>query len=476
MKRVVAIDQGTTSTRGYVLDETGAGKIVCVRVHRQFYPQAGWVEHDPEELLQHVTECIEAAGAVDAVGIDNQGESCLAWNAATGEAISPVLVWQDRRSESITARLKNEGAEELTFARAGLPLDPYFSASKFAWILANIPAANALLAQGNLRLGTTDAFFIERLTGNFLTDITTASRTSLLNLETGQWDHDLCKLFGIPIDALPEIKPTMGNFGTVAIGKRCMELTANVVDQQAALYGHGCRRPGEAKVTFGTGAFALSLTGNSIANNTEKGLLSTVAWQAVNKAPTYALDGGVYCAASALNWAQSLGLFANFSEINSFEAAPAITRQLAFVPALTGLGCPYWDGSAAGLWIGLSLDTSPKDMVQAILEGIAFRASQVIDAMEEVTPVGHNISIDGGMTVNPWFCQFLANVFEKTVTVPSSGELTALGTAMMAFGATEIDDNGAAKYARYEPRALPKENQLLFAEAVSRCRSWRSDR
>ncbi|WP_428541683.1 FGGY family carbohydrate kinase [Profundibacter sp.] len=472
MKRFAAIDQGTTSTRGYVLDESGTGGIVCSRKHRQIYPQTGWVEHDPEELLGNVLKCIEAAGVVDAIGIANQGESCLAWHAETGEAISPVLVWQDRRTESTIARLKSDGAEELTLAKAGLPLDPYFSASKLAWILQNIPEARILLAQGKLRLGTTDAFFIDRLTGNYTTDITTASRTSLVNLETGQWDSELCDLFGIPLEILPEIKPTMSDFGTVHVRERHIRLTACVVDQQASLFGHGCRNTGDEKITFGTGAFALATTGSAIVRAPEKGLLPTVAWQQSGKPAVFALDGGVYSAASALNWARSLGLFNNFAEINAFDAPPAISRNLAFVPALTGLGCPHWDGSAAGMWIGLSLDTTAINMVQSILEGVAFRAAEVIDAMQQLTPVGQTISIDGGLSNNPWFCQFLADVLQKTITVQSGGELTAFGTAMMAAGHFNFNQMQNTQRISYDPQAIHIDGKALFSKAVSRCRNW----
>ncbi|MFV2093305.1 MAG: FGGY family carbohydrate kinase, partial [Hyphomicrobiales bacterium] len=369
--RVVAIDQGTTSTRALVLDRAGAANITCTRQHRQIYPSPGWVEHDAGELLGHVRQCLEAAGPVDAIGIDNQGESCLAWDGDTGEPISPVIVWQDRRTEPAIARLRASGAQELTLARAGVPLDAYFSASKLAWILDNITAAGDLLARGRLRLGTTDAYFLDQLTGHFATDITTASRTSLLNLATGAWDPQLCELFGIPIEALPEIRPTFSDFGSVKIAGRFIRVTASVVDQQAALYGHLCRKPGDAKITFGTGAFALAITGDAIVRAPDQGLLPTIAWQRTGESPTYALDGGVYCASSAVNWARSLGLFSAFSDINEFAEPPAIDGNLVFVPALTGLGCPYWDGSAAGLWIGMSLDTTPGDMVQAILEGIA---------------------------------------------------------------------------------------------------------
>jgi len=472
--RILAIDQGTTSTRGYVLDETGVGEIICTREQRQIYPQAGWVEHDPEELLQHIIECMEAAGPVEALGIDNQGESCLAWNADTGEAISPVLVWQDRRTESMITHLKSEGAEDLTLSLAGLPLDPYFSASKMAWILENIPAANVLKRKGKLRLGTTDAFFLDRLTGTFATDITTASRTSLLNLETGQWDKELCDLFGVPLEALPEIRPSMGRFGTTKLGGQDIPVMANVVDQQASLYGHGCRRAGDAKITFGTGAFALVVTGRSIVRAPDEGLLPTIAWQSLGETPIYALDGGVYCAGSALNWAKSLGLFTDFAEINIFDTPPAFTRNLMFVPALTGLGCPFWDGSASGLWIGMSLDTSAKDMVQAILEGIAFRTGQVIDAMSKRVPIADAISVDGGMSANPYFCQFLADILQKHIVVQSSGEQTAYGTAMMAIGGSSIDAPLSGQGVTYDPGTSYDEAKARFAEAVTRSRNWQN--
>lgn len=468
--RVVAIDQGTTSTRAFVLDQTGVGNIVCTREHRQIHPKPGWVEHDPEELLRHISECLEAAGPVDAIGIDNQGESCLAWDGKTGEAISPVIVWQDRRTERTIGKLKTDGAEELTMVKAGLPLDSYFSASKLAWILDNIPAARDLLAKGRLRLGTTDAFFLDRLTGTYTTDVTTASRTSLFNLETLQWDPDLCDIFGIPIDALPEIRPTMGDFG--AVGN--IPVTVSIVDQQASLYGHRCRQPGDIKITFGTGAFALAITGDSLLRTPGNGLLPTLAWQSMAEKPTYALDGGVYCAGSAINWAKALGLFTTFDEINAFAAPPAIGRNLAFVPALTGLGCPYWDGSAAGLWIGMSLDTSAKDMVQAILEGIAFRTAQVVDAMSEHVSIGKDISIDGGMSSNPYFCQFLSDVLQKQIVVQTMGELTALGTAVMAMGSNRVGDNETAQYRSYLPAASHEKGKARFAEAVSRSRNWQN--
>ena len=244
---------------------------------------------------------------------------------------------------------------------SGLPLDAYFSATKLAWIIENIPEAKTLLQQGKLRLGTTDAFFLDNLSGQFVTDITTASRTSLMNLQSGDWSTELCELFNVPIECLPKIAPTTGDFGTIDVQGKQITITASVCDQQASLYGHGCREPGDAKITFGTGAFALAITGDRPVHSPEQGLLPTVAWQLQNQPTSYALDGGVYSAGAAINWAKSLGLFESFAQINQFSKSSAIERGLVFVPALSGLACPHWDRKAAGLWIGLSLDTGPME-------------------------------------------------------------------------------------------------------------------
>lgn len=469
---VLAIDQGTTSTGAMMVDATGNAKIVEVLKHSQHYPQPGWVEHDPEELISNIRVCIDRNPNVSAIGIDNQGESCVAWNADTGEAISPVIVWQDNRTQSIVENLKADGLESRVLDKTGLPLDSYFSASKLAWMVREIPEAKPLLTKGKLRLGTTDAFFLDRLTGHFVTDITTASRTSLMNLETGQWDDELCTIFDVPIEALPTIVPTTGDFGSVQTANNRIPITASVVDQQASLYGHGCRAKGDAKITFGTGAFALTVTGHSLCRAPEKGLLPTVAWQKKGDRPVYALDGGVYCASSAINWARSLRLFDQFNEINAFEQPPAIERRLAFVPALTGLACPHWDRSAAGLWIGLSLDTTPQDMMQAVVEGIAFRAVEVLNAMSAFVPLGDAVSIDGGMSVNPYFCQFLSDILERPVIVPHMGELTALGTALLAGGNSMHLAGNRQDSTTYTPTRNTDGFHDRFAEAIRRSKDW----
>jgi glycerol kinase len=469
--RIAAIDQGTTSTRLLLADSAGDIRIAHSVRHGQHYPNPGWVEHDPLELLRNVAACVTEAGQVDAIGLDNQGESCLAWDAASGEPLSPVIVWQDSRTRETLERLRADGAEELTLARAGLPLDPYFSASKLGWIMANVPAARAALAAGRLRLGTTDSFFLDRLGGRFVTDATTASRTSLMNLATCTWDEELCRLFGVPIEALPPIGPTAGTV-IATIGK--VPLTASVVDQQAALYGHGCRKPGDAKITFGTGAFALALTGSRIVRNPETGLLPTVAWK-IGDETTYAVDGGVYDAGAAVEWLGRIGLMKGVEELQSFAEPAAIDRDLVFVPALSGLACPHWDRSAAGLWLGLSADTTRELMLQSALEGIALATVDVIGAMDGEVVLGSTLSIDGGLSRSPYFTQFLADALQRRVVTQSFDELTGLGCAALAAlalngelpplqGESSVLDGRPGKGSNWRSK---------FADAVSRCRGWR---
>ncbi len=371
-RSVIAIDQGTTGTKAHRLHGDGRFETIAGFEHRQIYPQQGWVEHDPEELARHVEAALERAGDASAIGIANQGETVIAWDGDTKRPIHNAIVWQDARTSGVTERMKADGAEELTLKLAGLPLDPYFSAAKLRWLLDNVPEAKSLRSAGRLRLGTSDAFFLDRLTGRFATDVTTASRTSLMNLETLQWDARLAELFGVPIECLPEIRPTAGPFAEA----RGIPVTASLVDQQAALFGHGCRRKGDAKITFGTGAFALAVAGATVPRDSESGLEATIAWKLGDAPCAYALQGGIYNAASAVNWARSLGLFADYKEIDEFAAEPAIARGLVFVPALSGLSCPYWDRRAAGLWLGMGLETTRSDMMQALLEGVALLARQ----------------------------------------------------------------------------------------------------
>ncbi|WP_447588900.1 FGGY-family carbohydrate kinase [Aquipseudomonas campi] len=470
--RIAALDQGTTSTRVLVVTSNGSADIQLALRHQQHHPQPGWVEHDPLELLNNLQRCLEATGKVDAIGLANQGESCLAWDARSGEPLSPVIVWQDNRTAARIETLREQGGESLTLERAGLPLDPYFSAAKLAWILENLPAAQQAHQAGRLRMGTTDAYFLDRLTGVFATDVTTASRTSLMNLATGQWDPELCALFGVPLETLPEIRDTVGFFGEVG----ATPVTAAIVDQQAALYGHGCRNPGEAKITFGTGAFALTLSGEQIIRAPDKGLLATIAWQIDGK-PQYAMDGGVYDASSAVEWAGRLGLFSDFSELAAFDEPPAISRKLAFVPALSGLACPHWDRSAAGMWLGMNSSTRKEDLCQALLEGVALRSAEVIAAMDGFLNVTDRLSIDGGLARSPYFAQFLADALQRCIVTQRFDELTAFGCASLAARGLGLElkppRNTSTEFRPKVSADVALQWRETFADAVKRCRSWR---
>lgn len=432
--KIAAIDQGTTSTRVLTMDAQGHLHPILSLGHAQHYLAPGHVEQDADELLSNIQRCLAAAGP-DIVGLANQGESCLAWDARDGRPICPVISWQDDRTAADIRTLEQNGAAGLVMARAGLPLDPYFSASKLGWIMRHVPQAAALAANGHLRLGTTDAFFRDRLTGRFETDIATASRTSLMQLATGAWDSDLCQLFGVPLDALPLIGPTSGNLGTLPNGAI---LRASIVDQQAALYGHGCRKAGDAKVTLGTGAFVQCVTGDLVRME-QPGPLPTVAWQGEGEAVTYALDGGVYAAAAAVNWAQGLGLFQRLEDISSFASPRAIDRGLTFVPALAGLGCPHWNRAARGAWLGLSFADGKSDMMQALLEGVALRTAEVLQVMHDVQPFAGAISVDGGLSRNRYFIDFLADVAGHDLYLPAESEQTAVGLAHLASKAAGMD-------------------------------------
>ena len=471
--KVLAIDQGTTGTKAFTLDDGGAFTKVASYEHKQIYPQAGWVEHNPEELLKHISGCIKKAGKVDAIGIANQGETLVAWDSETGKPIYNAIVWQDDRTKDVTEKLKADDAEALTQTRAGLPLDPYFSASKMRWIIDHVEGAQDLLQLGRLRLGTSDAFFLDRLTGEFATDVTTASRTSLMSLDTLQWDDELCELFGVPRECLPEIRDTTGPFGF--IGKT--SVTASMVDQQAALFGHGCAKQGDAKITFGTGAFALAISGEKRPEKNASGLLPTVAWKTAEQPALFAVDGGIYNAASAVNWAKGLGLFSDYSEINIFTAETAISRGLVFVPALSGLAAPHWDRNASGLWLGLGLDTTKQDMMQAVLEGVVMRAAEVVQAMSRLGARGDFISIDGGLAANPYFGQFLANALNRNVTVAGSTDLTGLGAARMAMvgaGLTHLPPLPPPVRNFLPAEPLSAALHARFSIAVLRSKGWKS--
>lgn len=466
MPAILAIDQGTTSTKAFVARDGDSFRAIGTRTHRQILPHPGWVEHDLAELLAGVTGLIAAAGPCDALGLANQGETVVAWDARTKRPLHNAIVWQDERTRAEVERLRAAGVEALTLERAGLPLDPYFSASKLRWLFVHVAEARTLHRERRLRLGTSDAFFLDRLTGQAATDVSTASRTSLMNLRTLAWDEELCAAFGVPIECLPPIRPTTGDFGS--IGK--IPVLASITDQQASLYGHGCRAGGEVKVTFGTGAFALGLTGGVPAHG--GGLVATCAWQIGGEPAQYALDGGIFTAGAALDWARGIGLYRDFGEVAAFAGPSAAERGLMFVPAQAGLGCPYWDRSARGAWIGLELATTRPDLVRAILEGIALRAVQVLRAYAAAGGLTR-VSIDGGLSRNDYFAQFLAAAIGRPVFVAPTPDLTAYGVALLCQAAIGAYALALPECRRIEPHdGIADAIHTKFAGAVERTRGW----
>lgn len=463
--RIASIDQGTTSTRCLVVDDGGDWHVAGGIRHKQYLPQPGFVEHDAEELLANICSVLEKAGKVDAIALANQGESCLAWDSQTKEPLSPVIVWQDSRTSSSLSR-HGPDENELSLRICGLPLDPYFSASKLAWLMQNNDRVAAAYKAGRLRLGTTDAFFLDRLCNNFATDCATASRTGLLNLKTLTWSDELCRLHGVPMECLPTICSVNEGFGTI----KCIPLAVSIVDQQAALYGHNCRKPGDCKITFGTGAFLLALTGH---NRPQTGkLLPTVAWRKRGEKALFAVEGGVYDAGAAIEWAQKLGLFSDKSELDGFTGRSAISRGLGFVPALSGLAAPFWDRQAGALFIGMDHASGKRDMVRAILEGIALLTTKLLEDTSRVVPLSDTISIDGGLSQNVYFAQFLASASNRTIVVPPMHELTAFGLADLC-GVT-ISDIREEPAVYLPDGSVNTADHALFNSAVERAVHWQS--
>ncbi len=473
---IAAIDQGTTGTKAYLFEEDGRVRVLARFEHAQHHPGPGRAEHDPEELLRHVRAAGEVAAKAGArvVGLANQGETVIAFDRRTGRPIAPAIVWQDDRTRPFVEALRAQGAEDLTYRRAGLPLDPYFSASKIRWVLDHVEEARTLLHQDRLAVGTSDAFFLWHLVGAYVTDSSTASRTSLLDLDTGDWDEELLRLFGIPREILPEIRPTAAAYGPLRDQPDTL-LAANVVDQQAALFGHDCRKPGRMKITFGTGAFVLAHTGVTPKPVRELGILATVAWRLGDGPLEYAIDGGVYNATSAVDWVKGLGLFDAYEELVVTEP-PALERGVAFVPALSGLACPYWDRTAAGLWIGLGLDTDRRTMLSAVLEGIALRTAEVVARFRNIAGEPEILDVDGGLAKNASFCRFFAEVTGARVRVPEFAEMTAYGAACLAArggGLPEPPRSWRDKV--YRPQRDRRGLLARFARAIARARGWRED-
>ena len=445
---ILAIDQGTTSTRAILFDSGAQPVAIAQRELQQHYPQLGWVEHDPADIWRDALAVArDALSGVDVqrvagIGITNQRETAVVWDRATGEPIHRAIVWQDRRTADRCGELKAEGAEALVSERTGLLLDPYFSATKIAWILDHVHGARDRAERGELAFGTIDSFLLYRLTGGAVhaTDVTNASRTSLYDIRANRWDPELCRLFRVPEAILPAVHENSRIFGTTAPGLFGAEIpiAGMAGDQQAALFGQACFDPGMAKSTYGTGCFMLLNTGDEAVRSKHR-LLTTPAWR-IGGRTTYALEGSIFIAGAAIKWLRDgLGVIAHASETDSLAMQVPDSHGIYMVPAFVGLGAPHWDPEARGAIYGLTLSASGAHLARAALEAVAYQTLDLIEAMKaDGASSPAEIRLDGGMAANAWLCQFLADILQVPVERPRNLETTALGAAFHAGLATGV--------------------------------------
>lgn len=443
MSYILAIDQGTTSSRAIAFDFEGKIIATAQQAFQQYYPQPGWVEHDPLEILETVESCIkETLGKIDiasvaAVGITNQRETTVIWNRQTGKPIYPAIVWQSRQTAEICAQLRQQGLEPEIRYKTGLVLDPYFSGTKIKWILDHVDGARAAAQRGELCFGTIDSWLLWNLTEEktHATDPTNASRTLLYNLHSGQWDDALCSALDVPKAILPEIYENTAAFGNLRkdlTGGRRIPITGIAGDQQAALFGQACFQPGDAKNTYGTGCFLLMNTDDKIVTSSQ-GLLTTVAWRLHGKT-FFALEGSVFVAGSAIQWLRDeLGIIAESAETLNLAGSLDSNEGVFLVPAFVGLGAPYWNSAIRGAIFGLTRGSGRAHLVRAALESVAYQTKDVLDVMvgEAGFPL-KTLRVDGGMVQNDLLMQFQADLLEVQVERPAVAETTALGAAYLA--------------------------------------------
>ncbi len=493
--RVLAIDQGTTSSRAMVFDAAGRSMAVAQREFAQHFPADGWVEHDPEDIWRDslaVAQGVLAKGAngptaVAAIGIANQRETTVVWDRASGEAVHPAIVWQDRRTADHCARLRREGQEAAVSAKTGLLLDPYFSATKIAWILDQVPDARARAERGDLAFGTIDSFLLWRLTGGAVhaTDATNASRTLLFNIHDQDWDDELLELFRVPRQLLPRVMDCSAEFGSTpsALFGRPLPILGMAGDQQAAAFGQCCFVPGMMKSTYGTGCFALFNTGTeAVASNNR--LLTTVAYRLAGEV-AYALEGSIFVAGAAVQWLRDgLGIIASAAETEAMAGDADVDQAVYLVPAFTGLGAPYWDSEARGGLFGLTRATGPKEIARAALEAVCYQTRDLLEAIQADGAAGlDTIRVDGGMVANNWVLQRLADILGVAVERPSVPETTALGAAYLAGLMCGVYGGGEDRLAalgqswqceaRFEPKIGPEASAVGYAgwkNAVARVR------
>ena len=492
MRYVIALDQGTTSSRAVIFSETGEKVAACSHEFEQLYPQPGWVEHRPEDILKSQLDALKDAVAasgidvndIEAIGIANQRETTLLWDRATGEPLGNAIVWQCRRTAHLVDRLVKDGLGSIIRDLTGLIPDAYFSGTKLQWLLNAIPGARERAEKGELCFGTVDSFLAWHLTGGkaHVTDATNAGRTMLFNIHTQQWDEKLLSMMNIPRELLPEVVDSSKIIGYLRkdILGREIPIAALAGDQHAALYGQGCFAPGMVKNTYGTGCFLLMNTGSRPVNS-QNNLLSTLAWRIDGK-PSYALEGSVFMAGAIIKWLRDeMGLISSAAESEAAARAIPDNGNVYLVPAFTGLGAPYWDMYGRGLIIGLTRGTGRNHIIRAGLESIAYQTRDVLDAMaldSGLTP--SLLRADGGASANDFLMQFQADILNVRLSRPQMVETTALGAAMLAGRATGVWNDrelggllsGQTEFAPHMSGDVRAELYRNWKKAVKRAMNW----
>jgi glycerol kinase len=478
MSVLVAIDQGTTSTRSVAFNSDLSVAYSLQKEYPLQYPDDGWVEIDPEELLSSVYSTldpvIEKFIDISAVGITNQRETTIVWDAVSGKPIYNAIVWQDRRTAEYCMQLKNEGYEEEIANRTGLLLDPYFSATKIVWILDNVNGARQLAEKGQLRFGTVDTFLLWNLSNGeiYKTDVTNASRTSLFNIYTKEWDAELLKIFNIPLSILPEVNASDADYGIIRRKGAAIRVRGVIGDQQSALVGQKCFNNGEMKATFGTGCFLMVNTGDQ-SMQSNSGLLNTIGYGLANKTP-FALEGSIFSAGTIIQWLRdNMKFFSDSSHSIDFLSQTGNSNDVIFIPGFTGIGAPHWNSEVRAGFYGITRDTTQKDMVTAAFKALIY---QVIDIQEALQNDGieiKNLSIDGGMAANSKFCQLLADYLEQDIHVPSSLESTAMGAAITAgLGSSLFSIESLLQMSSSDTRVFQPRNDIFNSKDQARWREF----
>jgi len=490
-KYVLALDQGTTSSRAILFDREGNARASASQEFKQYYPQPGWVEHDAEEIWQSqravaekvIAQAKAVPGDIAVIGITNQRETVVLWDRATGKPLYHAIVWQCRRTAAMCDRIRAEGFDKTLRAKTGLVTDAYFSGTKIAWLLENVPGARDRAERGELACGTIDTWLIWRLTGGHThaTDVSNASRTLLFDLKSLAWDEEILRYFKIPASLLPKVHSSSEVLGETELWGGKIPIGGVAGDQQASLFGHQCFERGTVKNTYGTGCFLLMNTGSEIPHS-DSGLLATVGWQR-NGQTTYALEGSVFIAGAAIQWLRDEMQFVrDAAETEAMALAVKDTGGVYFVPAFVGLGAPHWDAYARGTIVGITRGTNRNHLVRAALEAIAYQTRAVVDAMAHDSGIRPEVlRVDGGAARNDFLCQFQADILGIPVERPSTTEFTALGAAYLAGLATgfwkdERDLSAQLKIAhRFEPIMPASRRDELYAgfeRAVERAKGW----